>query len=246
MNQKCSVVVSSFDGSSDVWEPFFTLFFRYWPDCPFPIHLVTNYLKYPDEIVETINIGEDKKWASNLKKALTEVNTPYILYLQEDYFLQKPIGTEYLLALLGYMEKNHVAYLRIFPHPGPDFDFQNEFDLGEISDSAPYRTSIQAAFWDKKVLMNLLVDGETGWDFEFKGAMRSRDYKFLSLKKAAFNYVSTTAIKKGKWRYPAVRLANKEGLKLDLLKRPVETWSEYYFGLLKKNFKKLARRIIRK
>jgi hypothetical protein len=37
-----AVIVVSCDLYSDVWKPFFTLFFKYWNDCPFPVYLTSN------------------------------------------------------------------------------------------------------------------------------------------------------------------------------------------------------------
>lgn len=67
----CSIIISSFDGFSDVWEPFLKLFFRYWPHYPFPIYLITNYKQYRDSKVVSLKLGKDCGWADNLKKALS-------------------------------------------------------------------------------------------------------------------------------------------------------------------------------
>jgi len=38
----CSILIPSCDKYSDLWRPFFTLFWRHWPDCPFPVYLGSN------------------------------------------------------------------------------------------------------------------------------------------------------------------------------------------------------------
>ena len=114
-----SIVVSSCDKFQDVWSPFFTLFFRYWPDCPFPIFLIANQQSYPDDRVKTILVGEDRGWATNLRMALDQVPTPYVLYLQEDYFLEGKADTATILDLVAYMSHCRAACLRLYPCPGP-------------------------------------------------------------------------------------------------------------------------------
>ncbi len=43
-NSELAILVCSCDKYADVWEPFFKLFFKFWPDCPYPIYLLSNYL----------------------------------------------------------------------------------------------------------------------------------------------------------------------------------------------------------
>lgn len=234
-----AIIVSSYDASSDIWKAFFTLFFRYWPDCPYPVHLITNYLKFDDDRVKTIAVGPDKKWASNLKSALKSIDSPYVIYLQEDYFLQKQADTKCIQDLVRHAQSVNAAYVRISPSPKPDEKYSGFPGVGKISAKAPHRTSLQGAIWDKKYLDSLLVEGESGWDMEFRGTERSRgDYRlFLAAKKPPLYYFPTTAIKKGRWYYDAVRLCRREGIELDLNKRAVESKSEFY----KRKFRYLIR-----
>jgi len=37
------VLIASCDAYSDAWAPFFALMKKYWPDCPYPIYLISNY-----------------------------------------------------------------------------------------------------------------------------------------------------------------------------------------------------------
>jgi len=223
---KCAVVVSSFDGFSDLWKPFFTLFFRYWPDCPFPVYLISNYKNYKDHRARTIMVGKDKGWATNIKKALQKVREPYIIYLQDDYFFQDKVNSDYLINLVDYMQKNNrIACIRLYPSPGPNENFPNNLlELGKISKNAKYRVSLQAALWEKSALSNLIAEGESGWDMEMKGSERSKKIQqpFLSVKKPAIDYIRTTAIKKGKWKPEAIELCKKEGIKLDLTRRSID------------------------
>ena len=83
-----ALLISSCDAYEDLWEPFFTFLFRYWPDCPYPIYLITNHLSYPDSRVQTILSGDDKGWATNMRYALEKINSSHIIYLQDDYFIR--------------------------------------------------------------------------------------------------------------------------------------------------------------
>ena len=38
----CAVVVCSCDKYSDLWDPYFELFKKFWADCPYPVFLNTE------------------------------------------------------------------------------------------------------------------------------------------------------------------------------------------------------------
>lgn len=233
MKNNCSIIVSSCDNFSDVWEAFFTLFFRYWPDCPFKIYLISETKVYPDDRVATISLGEDKKWASNMKLTLQKIDTPYVIYFQEDYLLRSPVDTQKMLRLLDFAIKNNAGCLRLFPAPKPEKKLADSPGLGEIIKGKLYSVSLQAAIWKKEVFEDLLIDGETGWNMEIDGSKRSINIKepFLSVYKKVLDYPKATAVKKGKWLYDAVKLCEKEGIKIDGTKRKIEGRSRYFLRI---------------
>ena len=226
MNQlhtDCALVVSSCDAYSDLWKPFFTLLFRYWPDCPFPIYLISNKQIYWDKRVRPLLIGIDKRWATNTRRTLERIPEPYILWILEDLFLEKPTNTNYILKLLDYLKFNHAATIRLHPTPIPDEDFENDLNLGRIGHSADYRTSLNAAIWDKQIFYHLIREGENPWQMEVDGTKRSRDLSstFLSVKSAALNYNQLGATIRRKWRYEAILLCQREKISVDYSCRPI-------------------------
>lgn len=246
MENNCVVIVSSCDIYSDAWKPFFTLFFRYWPDCPYSIYLISNYKEYGDSRVIPIRVGEDKKWATNMKIALETIECSHVIYLQEDYFLQSRVDTEYVKKLVYYAERNNVSCLRLFPSPSPDIFFENSLNLGKISENAAYRVSLQAALWRSQDLKDLICEGESGWDMEYNGTLRSigKDL-FLGVNNPVLNYLTSTGIIKGKWTVEAVKLCKKEGIEIDLSRRAINYKTNYRAILDRTRKHSWARRIRR-
>lgn len=229
MNIDCSIIISSCDAFEDAWGPFFVLWSKYWPDCPYPTYLISNYKRLEgNPKIHSLSLGQDRKWSSNLKEALQSVTAPYVIYLQEDYFLNSKVDTAKIESLVAHVKKHQIACLRLFPSPGPNQPYLEFTGLGQISSNAPYRISTQAALWDKKILDSLLVDGETGWDFELKKNQPSQsDRLFLSVKKPVISYVKSTGIKKGRWTYDALQLFKQEGINVGASQRLAETKQEY-------------------
>lgn len=236
-NNKCAIIIPSCDAYSDVWEPFFIMFFRYWPDCPFPIYLVTDSTKYPDSRVNTFTLGKDYGWGRNMRIVLEKLNFPYFIYMLEDIPFRKKVDSDRILKLLSIIEKENAAYLRLYPSPGPDKRYKNYKEVGEINKNANYRTSLLPAIWETKTFLDLLIEGENAWQMELEGTKRSREIKkpFLSVKRSPILNRNNnpaidclcTAVKKGKWLYNAVKFLEKNGVKIDKNKREVETLGTY-------------------
>jgi hypothetical protein len=220
-----ALLVVSCDAYQDLWEPFFTLLFRYWTDCPFRIYLGSNYLKYPDRRVEPLAIGEDRDWSSNLLQMLELMPAGGVLLLQEDFLIDRPVQTERVTRLIEYADVKQAACLRLMPIPGPDRMCADNPDVGEIGKGADYRVSLQAAWWRKESLAAVARAGESPWQFEHLGSRRSNDLAapFLSLREGTeypLDYY-TTAVLRGYWEPGAVALCRREHIPVDLKRRPI-------------------------
>lgn len=233
---KYTIIVSSFDGSSDTWSPFFSLFFKFWPDIDAQIYLMANKKSYKDTRVNTFNIINDMGWASNMLEILSIIKTPYIVYMQDDYFLKSTVNNKYIKYLVNNMNKWNASYIRLIPSPKPDLIFSIDNRLGIISKGQKYRVSLQASIWSVSDLISIIKSGESGWDMEEFGSIRSSklDKIFLSVNKdPALDYYPQTAIKKGKWMYGAIDLCKKEGIYIDTSKREIFSRSKYILGQIK-------------
>ena len=222
---KTAVLISSCDKYQDLWDPFFTLFFRYWQDCPYPVYLGTNHLKYDHNRVTTITVGDDTDWSSDFRSMLEQIPQPYVIVLIEDFLPTKSVDTAMIDRLITYMVDKGAGCLRLFPCPGPDLPCPDNPLVGEISKGADYRLSLQAAIWDKQTLLELLRDGESAWELELNGTKRTNALAAPFLCVAGDSPIPyfCTGVVKGKWVKEAVKLCKKEGIEVDLTARPVQT-----------------------
>ena len=231
MNKECVIIIPSCDNYSDAWDPFFHFFFKYWPDCPFPVCLITETKVFPDKRVTTINLKKDYGWANNVSKVLNQLAANYFIYFLEDVFLEKKVDTARILHLLEVMKRDKASCIRLYPSPGPDAPYEKEPQLGVIAADAKYRVSTMTAIWDKAAFLRVLRPGENAWQMEFEGTKRSATMGelFLSVYEddPAVDIFDGTAIKKGRWQYDYVEFCKREGFIVDTSKRKSETKNEY-------------------
>jgi hypothetical protein len=216
----CAVLVMSCDAYRDLWMPFFTLFWRYWPDCPFPVYLGTNTRTYDDARVVTLTAGEHT-WSKELRLNLERINTSYVLLLLEDYFLNDRVETDRILHHLKLIETLSGTVLRLYPLPGPDVALAGNDEIGVIHRLADYRISTQAALWNRAELSAVLRDDESIWEFEQQGTARSQAKHdgFYSTFDPVLHY--RQVVERGEWFRWAARFYERQEIGCDFNARHV-------------------------
>jgi len=226
-----TLLVNSSDGFEDCWRPFFRLLELYWGDRTIPILLNTETKIYSgsDDRVESscVALGEHRRlsWSECLIRAIDKIETPLLLYMQEDYFLDRPARVDaferIVRTMLEHPEIAHIGLTKhgsagpFTPHPLPE--------LSEIRPNARYRISTQVGLWRPDALRSYLDPAENGWMFEIFGTRRAakRGDLFLTVDPAVqpvFDYTHTGIIK-GKWHPAIPELFTRHGIEMDFSKR---------------------------
>ena len=237
MNNKLyTIIVNSSDGFEDCWSPFFTLFKKYWQNNQSPILLNTEFKNYvhPGLDIKSTKIHDgivDRKltWSECLINALEQVETPLVIYLQEDYFIESKVNHSKIDELISKMnEDTQIKYIGLtaFGNYPPFNDYQKDKCLKIVSKTSKYRISTQAALWRTETLLSYLKSDENGWEFEIFGSRRAkkRNDLFLTLspdylkKNIVFDY-QLTGIIKGKWLRTIPALFERENIQIDFSKR---------------------------
>ncbi len=223
--QDVAAVVASYDGCSDIWPGFFALMSRFWPDLPFPLYLISNHLAFADDKVMALRVGDDLSWSETLARGLERVSSRYVLLILDDFYLTAPVDTALVLRMQAAMVAKDAAYLRLAPYPAADTPCVDVPEIGTIRKGAPYRTSLQMAFWDRRVLLDLLQREESAWDFEIKGTRRSDalDRPFLGVCSDFTVVPYRHVLRRGKVLPDAARFFASLGVSFDLTKRRMES-----------------------
>lgn len=88
-----SLLIIGYDPYIDVWDHYFELLNKYWPDRPCT-YLATNLVVPTYQNVNVIVCGEDCEWSSKVHKALKKIPTDYVVLLLEDFFTTRPVNGE--------------------------------------------------------------------------------------------------------------------------------------------------------
>lgn len=223
-NNSCAILVLSCDKYSDLWDPFFTQFKKFWSDCPYKLYLGTNTFKYKNKLAKTILSGTPKDWSSDLFSILGQMKEDYLFIWVEDWLLTKRVNTQQFKRGFEFMSAhsaNHIQMSSIVPSDGPT----NDALFGISEKGAPYRVTV-CGYWNREHLKRLLIPGENPWKFEIMGSYRASYLEgYFTVKKTLLHIIRT--VEKGKIRREAYEYCKRHGIQLSTQMRSVHGTLEH-------------------
>lgn len=233
-NYNCTFLINSCDANDDIWKPFFMCLEKNWSDMSWPVVLNTESksYKYKDYDIKTFSLFSNRKdkWSQRLRETLEKIDTEYIFFILDDFFITEPVDSGFIKKCFNWMDDNQNISVFSF-HPVVDDKnivskeykgFEKRPYFGE------YKLNCQAAVWRRKRLIAFLKDDESPWDFEIYGSIRVGGFEddFYVLDRdlkdpIEYNMVKGgTGLVRGKWSAKVVVPLFKElGLDVDFSKR---------------------------
>lgn len=243
LNKECTFLLSTYDGGEDLWEGFFKALSIQWPEMDMKIVMNTElkHYSYGDYCIESYQPCKNRSmtWAERLVDTLHHIQTEYVLFFLEDFWLDSKVDDDFFRKSLIWMKENpDVANFSYYPCK-PDSNIQDDrFDRFELRpQECEYKFNCQVGLWRTKELASFFRKHESPWEWEVYGSIRAWrcKQKFYSLKpdaKKVFSYGDSyygCIIHRGKWVKDAVLpLAEKYDLKIDYSKRGFEDFEEYF------------------
>lgn len=179
LDNNITIVVASCDLYEDAWMPFFKLMQINWPNCKMNKVLLTESKEYKCDFMEvkTIKSGFDCSWSQRIKKSLKQIDTKYILFFLEDFFLLDEVDEKKLDKALTLMEKNERVGVINFYAGSSKEEYRDKCREEEIfckvPKSRPYRTKVITSLWKKDCFEKLLYGNESPWEHEKESSIRS-------------------------------------------------------------------------
>ena len=172
--QDVTIIVSSYDKYANLWPTFFDLLFKNWPSLntynkDVPIILISNTKSYHDPRVTVVKSPYEKGWVGNMNDALKQVKTKYILYLQDDYFINDIVLEDKIHEILVATEVNKLDYSGLSPNccTGTKHHVGNNAFLTYKSPDHPLSFSLPS-IWTTDLFRELIAENSVSsiWHFE--------------------------------------------------------------------------------
>jgi hypothetical protein len=219
------LLVVSCDRYSDLWNPFFTIFRKRWPDCPFPLYLGTNNLRFDGDGVHTVAIGDDRSWTENVRRMLDVLASEHVILFLEDFLLTEKVSTSDVVRLTEVAVRERVGCLRLVADMPlalkPSAPIARYPGLGVIEPGEWHRVTAQVSVWRTDTLRKLLFPGASAWEFEAIGGRLSDRFSepFWGVYDTVVSYEQV--VEKGKWKPAGLALCTAAGIVPDTSVRGV-------------------------
>lgn len=249
-----TIVFCSCDAYSDLWENFFKLLKKYWPEYDGEIILNTETKAFQYDgfrISSPLNCGEDVSWSDRLSLSLKRVQTPYVLIFLDDFYLKNKVNHVAFLRTLGYMKTNQdIVSITYLKEPGGKKEVQDLDGFMDRAQFALYKMTAHITLYRTEYLQKILKNNESAWEFEVNGTIRSwfKKGKFVcpvNNESAIFPYDFGSLIIRGKYLKPIKEHFEKvEGCVFSDERAVIEEWISQPTGGFIVKFKYLIKGLI--
>lgn len=243
MGPRAAIVVSSFDLFHDCWIPFFAIFRRFWPECPFPAFLITNHLRVDDGPYKAIQVGDDPGWGGALTKVLASLDYEYFFYFQDDHFLMGKVDHEQVnrdFEFLTNSEYEMLSYRAVREMAEDDTRVSENYLAPSVEGRNGFH--LDPSLWRKERFQELLRPEENAWQFLSNGKKRVVEMKLKRIQwdRARFDacpihYFRRSGVRLSLWKLDALLWMIRNRVPIWPLRRGVCMRSFELHRLAKKN-----------
>lgn len=179
MKNKVALVVHTCDRYELLYKGFEYFFQKNW-DSEIPLSYYFATEEKSVEIKNFTNIKSGKgAWSDRLLNILNKIDEDYVIYFQEDMWLNKPVDKEFFVELMDLAVKNKWKQVKLNSSgvykTAPGNLFIKGFNVSKIiNKESGYLMSHQVTLWDKNFLKQQLKLNEHPWRNERRGTKRLR------------------------------------------------------------------------
>ncbi len=235
---KVAIMITSCDAYQECWRPIIYSLDKYWPDCEFSRYIVTNYKEENLPNTSFIKVGDDhRSWCNLTRMGMEAIPEEYVIYFQDDYWLNRTVNNDAIKKHIEYFEKNNLDFLKIYDDMPRDKYRIGESDYCDNPPNIRYSINTAIAIWRKSSISQLMIQDWSGWEFERKIipyiaenniVIRSQTLHSSVVMEKGINTISDNAIVRGVWTHSAVEFLKENGMDDILVKRnvmgPITTW----------------------
>lgn len=168
------LIICTCDRYGDLWEGHMALLEENWGDRNARTILVTDKptdAAFPG--VEILAAGEGAEFTQRLALALERVQSKYILFTLDDYFLTRPIDSAALEGDIRFMEAEQVDYLRLYPASRHQMKVEGAWTVQDFPGyyvrnmaRGDYKISLYPGIWRVDFMKKTLELPRNAWEYE--------------------------------------------------------------------------------
>jgi hypothetical protein len=212
MKGEVTLILHTCDSYSFCWESYF--------------HYIHKHFKVDIDKVfcteETIvnqegwsNLRTGKgEWSDRLIRILGDIKTPYVLYMQEDFWPIKDLDPEIVSKCLELMKRDKLSafYITKSTSTRPEDGILKCYDefkgnkMFRFMPNSPYIMNHQFALWDKLELLKNMVSNESPWQNEIRATRRIIERKEHENYKVMSHQWYEAVVRRGKFTEDGQRL----------------------------------------
>ncbi len=234
MASKIALLVVSCEKYRDLWAPFFHCLRKYWPTCPYSVTLGTDGDDVSFGDVAMVRARPGRSYSASLREMLSQIGEEWVLTWGEDLLLCRSVSGDMAMKVIHGCVEDGCGFARLLCTHPLAIDAPKHREYGPLPRGIRYRVSMMVSLWRKDMLVSLLRDDESAWEFEKRGSRRSDEYRepFMGMsaelaQRPPIQVVNTVV--KGCWTREGARLLRREGFSSRLTGRPMESiWSLLY------------------
>lgn len=172
LSNKLSIIIGTCDS-----------YLKYVPNC------VTLINKYFELSCKKIIVGETQKidfpgyewhlpgklqWGTRMRQALSLIDTEYVFFMLDDYYLSQKISIQFIKWLTDFMDRELANKLIITTVPDwANYRYLETIDtIKRMSPFSEWLSSAQPAIWKTSHLKQVIEDHYDPWDFEIIGSQK--------------------------------------------------------------------------
>lgn len=234
MKDKITVLVNSCDAYQDLWNPFFTLYKKYFTleNVRLILNTETENFSFDGLEIECIHPKHsDITYGERMLNVLSQVNTPYVIILLDDFFIRKPVDVKMINQIIQWMDNDKsIVYFNCDDTPVYiNWDNKTYPGFHRIPSGSNYTLNFQAAIWRTEKLVKYWKPNITPWEWEeFTNLIAARNCKdkFYCVSKYGNGFcdygydLKGMGVHHGKWvKEDVLPLFEKENIIVDFSKR---------------------------
>jgi hypothetical protein len=172
-----ALVVHACDRYRILFQAFEHFFKKNWPLMDsVNSYFLTEEMDYRSDRFTNIKTGR-AQWSDRLRTGLQQLSEPFVIYLQEDVWLNKPVNEKILREIFTFAVTENPLLVKLHSSEVYQTDPTGKIFGGLLlskldNDGSKYLMSHQTSIWNREFLISQLLKNEHPWRNERKGTRR--------------------------------------------------------------------------